>query len=180
MWEVRNNCEHLSKKRWKLMKSSMNYYLGQAKLIIRFPFQSFQNSMREGGHFHFSLWLKSWENSSKSLIYTIMKYLWGANCHTMKNLWYLQKHAGRNGNLIINFAWPNSSFISFLNLWWNLRVIQFYYSYILGLFILEQLKYAFFKVQGMYSTVVYDYSNKPSKIKWIKSWAHRKTHQMPF
>ena len=27
------------------------YILGQAKLIISFPFQGFQNSMRAGGHF---------------------------------------------------------------------------------------------------------------------------------
>jgi len=64
--------------------------------------------------FHYSLWLKSWENSSKSLIYTIMKILWifenlcGANCHIIKIFWYLQKkHEGRNENLMINFAWPN-------------------------------------------------------------------------
>ena len=58
--------------------------------------------------FHYSFWLKSWENSIKSLISAIMKSIWKSmRCkfHIMKILWYLQKPCGRNGNLMINFAW---------------------------------------------------------------------------
>ena len=50
------------------------------------------------------------------LIAIYLKNPCGANFHVMKILWYLQKkHAGGNGNLIINFAWPNwTNLISYL------------------------------------------------------------------
>jgi len=42
--------------------------LGQAKLIIRSPFQGFQNSMRAGGHFSLFIMTKILRNSTKKLI----------------------------------------------------------------------------------------------------------------
>ena len=40
------------------MADSLLLWLGQAKLIIRFPFQGLQNSMREGGHFSLFIMIK--------------------------------------------------------------------------------------------------------------------------
>ena len=44
-----------------------NKCLGQAKLIIRFPFQGFQNSMREGGHFSLFIMTKILRKQFKKL-----------------------------------------------------------------------------------------------------------------
>ena len=49
--------------------------LGQAKLIIRFLFQGFQNSMQAGGHFSLFIMNKILRKQSKNLIYAIMKII---------------------------------------------------------------------------------------------------------
>jgi len=73
--------------------------LGQAKLIIRFQFQGFQNSMRAGSHFSLFIMTKILRKQCKKP--TIMKILYifenqcGANSHIMKILWYLQKACRR-------------------------------------------------------------------------------------
>ena len=84
--------------------TSMEQSSGQAKLIIRFPFQGFQNSKRAGGHFSLFIMTKILRKQCKKPhqcnnenYKTIMKNLQifenscSANFHIMKILWYLQK-----------------------------------------------------------------------------------------
>ena len=72
--------------------------------------------MREGGHFSLFIMTKILRKQFKNLINTIMKILWmlknpcGVNWHIMKFCGTCKKHAGRNGNLIIYFAWPHYQF----------------------------------------------------------------------
>jgi len=49
----------------RLKKAPYIIMLGQAKLIIRFPFQGFQNNMREGGHFSLFIMTKILRNQLK-------------------------------------------------------------------------------------------------------------------
>ena len=83
------------------MAESLLLWLGQAKLIIRFPFQGLQNSMREGGHFSLFIMIKILRkqfkkphqcNNEKFVIIEIRAV---KNCHIMKILWYFQKSCGR-------------------------------------------------------------------------------------
>ena len=78
----------------------------EAKQKLDFRFKVFKMECGRAVIFHYSLWLKS-------LINTIMKILWifenpcGANCHIMKFCGTCKKHAGGNGNLMIQLclAW---------------------------------------------------------------------------
>jgi len=91
----------------------MTALLGQAKLIISFPFQGFQNSMREGGHFSLFVMteilrkqLKKPHHYSNEYFVNISKSM---RCKLPCNENFVvlaKKHAGGNRNLIINFAWP--------------------------------------------------------------------------
>jgi len=66
--------------------------LGQAKLIISFPFQGFQNGMWEGSHFSLFFMTEILRKQFKKLINTAMKILQiCGNCHIIKILWHLQR-----------------------------------------------------------------------------------------
>ena len=76
--------------------------LGQAKLIIRFPFQGFQNNMWADGHFSLFIMAKILRKLQKTSIMKsykkIMKFCkylkihaCGANFHITIILWHLQK-----------------------------------------------------------------------------------------
>ena len=63
---------YLSTCKWEILGKSLfvrqGHTLGQAKLIIRFPFQGFQNSMRAGGHFSLFIMTKILRKQCKKLI----------------------------------------------------------------------------------------------------------------
>ena len=79
---------------------------------MRFPFQRFQNTMRAVGHFSLFIMAKILRKQYKkphqynNENFMIFENPCGANCHIMKFCGTYKKHAGGNGNLIINFAWP--------------------------------------------------------------------------
>ena len=69
--------------------------------------------MRVGGHFSLFIMPKILRKQYKKPYHYNTEILWilenpcGANCHIMKFFGTCKKHVGGNGNLIINFAWPN-------------------------------------------------------------------------
>jgi len=60
--------------------------------------------------FHYSLWLKSWENSAQNLnnenFVNIQKSMRCKFPYNENFMVLAKNHASGNGNLIINFAWP--------------------------------------------------------------------------